>query len=208
VPGGEGCTPGFWKNHADVIRFPGAWPLTGYEPTDDLEDVFGIDLPSEYDDWDLLEALNAGGGGLNALMRHATAALLNAAHPDLDYGIEPTEEIIELVQDAIAAGPDAYEDLKDIFEELNEAVCTDEQFATPTPTRVTTAAGVAATPVAASPTPVNTVLSAPGRRPKGLPPAGSGSSGGQMAFGLTLFVMAAGVTIVVVLRQTLRRDDW
>jgi hypothetical protein len=207
VPGGEGCTPGFWKNHADVLRFPGAWPLTGYEPTDDLEDVFGIDLPSEYDDWDLLEALNSGGGGLNALMRHATAALLNAAHPDLDYGVEPAEEIIELVQDAIAAGPDAYEDLKDIFEDLNETVCRDDQFATPTPTRTGVVAGVDATPVPETPTPISTVLATAPRRPTGLPPAGTGSSGGQMAFGFTLFALTAGVTIVVLLRNALRQDD-
>ena len=43
--------------------------------------MFGVDVPG---DPTLLDALNSGGGGINALMRHAVAALLNASNPDVD----------------------------------------------------------------------------------------------------------------------------
>ena len=73
-PEGEGCTPGYWKTHPDN------W--VGYDPTELFNNVFGVVDP---DDLTLMEALWAGGGGKYALGRHAVAALLNAAHPDVDY---------------------------------------------------------------------------------------------------------------------------
>ena len=51
----------------------------------------------------LLEALKAGGGGQNALARHAVAALLNASSPDVDFDFT-TAEVIAMVQDAVASG--------------------------------------------------------------------------------------------------------
>jgi uncharacterized repeat protein (TIGR01451 family) len=109
--GGEGCTPGFWKQdqHFD------SW--VGYSPTDSFEDVFGVDVPG---DPTLLEALNAGGGGINALMRHAVAALLNASNPDVDSDFT-VAEVIALVQEAIATGD--YERIKDILAAANEQGC-------------------------------------------------------------------------------------
>ena len=82
--GGEGCTPGFWKQdqHFD------SW--VGFAPTDSFEAVFGVDVTlrvggqGTVDDPTLLDALNATGGGVNALARHAVAALLNASNPDVD----------------------------------------------------------------------------------------------------------------------------
>jgi hypothetical protein len=123
--GGQGCTPGFWKNHADAGTYPLAWPLTPYSPNDDVETVFGVDLPPAYDTMNLLGALNAGGGGLNALLRHGVAALLNASHPDIAYDLEADGPggVIDLFQQAIAAGPGAYETYKNIFAANNEAGC-------------------------------------------------------------------------------------
>ena len=40
---------------------------------------------------------------MNALARHAVAALLNAASPDVDFDFT-TAEVIDLVQDAFASG--------------------------------------------------------------------------------------------------------
>jgi hypothetical protein len=82
-PGGEGCTPGFWKQdqHFD------SW--VGFAPGDSFETVFGVDVTlrsggqGTVDDPTLLDALNANGGGVNALARHAVAALLNASNPDV-----------------------------------------------------------------------------------------------------------------------------
>ena len=72
------------------------------------------------DETTLGEAVQLQGGGLNALARHAVAALLNAASPDVDYDLT-IDEIIDLVNDAIASGE--YEDAKNILEAYNEQGC-------------------------------------------------------------------------------------
>ena len=107
--GGEGCTPGFWKQsqHFD------SW--VGYAPGDEFDVVFGVPY-----DVTLLTALSTGGGDEKALGRHATAALLNAASPDVDYAFTEAE-IIALVQDAWATGD--FETAKDILEDENETAC-------------------------------------------------------------------------------------
>jgi len=102
-PGGEGCTPGYWKQdqHFD------SW--VGFEPTDSFEEVFGVDVTlraggqDTVEDPSLLDALNATGGGVNALARHAVAALLNASNPDVDSDFT-VAQVIALVQHAIASG--------------------------------------------------------------------------------------------------------
>jgi hypothetical protein len=101
---GEGLTPGYWKNHLDD------W--VGYDPAQYFDDVFGVGPHVT-----LLQALETGGGGAAALGRHATAALLNAAHPNINYEFSEAE-IIAMVQDAYASGD--YEDVKDTFEGYNE----------------------------------------------------------------------------------------
>jgi hypothetical protein len=102
--GGEGCTPGYWKNTL------WAWPPTGYTPGQDFDAVFGVDFFNP--DVTLEQALNQGGGGFYRLGRHGTAALLNAAHPDVEYGLS-VAEVIALVQSGDA----------DTLEQYNEAGC-------------------------------------------------------------------------------------
>ena len=66
------------------------------------------------------------GGGLNALSRHAVAALLNAAHPSIDPVAEfdTTAEVIAAWQAAFDTGDrQAMERTKDAFEDSNEADC-------------------------------------------------------------------------------------
>jgi hypothetical protein len=113
--GGQGCTPGFWKNH------PEEWPAA-YDPDDLFRDVFGVTIAGD-PDLTLEEALRLGGGGENALARHAVAALLNAASGEVDF--EFTEqEVIDKVQDAIASGdPEEIEDLKNEFDRENNRGC-------------------------------------------------------------------------------------
>lgn len=107
--GGEGCTPGYWKqrHHLD------SW--TGYDPGDSFATVFGVSY-----DKSLLNALKTGGGHEKALGRHATAALLNAASPDVSYDFT-TAEIISLVQGAFSTGD--FEGAKDMLESANESGC-------------------------------------------------------------------------------------
>jgi hypothetical protein len=116
---GEGCTPGYWRNHAD------RW--LGVAPDDYFDTVFGVTsgLGASYR---LGQAIWAQGGGVHALARHATAALLNAygGVPNgdgtrVDFPLTPTQ-VIALVQAAF--GPDGdLEGTKDYLDGLNNAGC-------------------------------------------------------------------------------------
>jgi hypothetical protein len=100
--GAAGCTPGFWKNH------PAQWPATGFSTGQTLESVF--DVPNNYglDNNTLLQALSIQGGN-NAtgaarnLLRASVAAVLNSAHPDVEYP-RSTADVISAVNAALASG--------------------------------------------------------------------------------------------------------
>jgi hypothetical protein len=111
VPGG--CTPGYWRQ----MHHFHAW--TGYAPEDNFDLVFGV--ASSYPDDTLRDAVWKRGGHENALMRHATAALLNASHPGTNY-IYTEAEVIAMVQEAYTAPPQ-FEMFKDMFESANEMGC-------------------------------------------------------------------------------------
>lgn len=126
--GGEGCTPGYWRqpHHYD------SW--TAYDPTDSFSSVFGrmIDIrgrelgrkggkPGTLTDPALGESVMAIGGDLNAVARHGTAALLNAASPDVDYEFS-VAEVIQLVQSVIDGGTSAQDALNQLVP-ANEAGC-------------------------------------------------------------------------------------
>ena len=90
--GDEGLSPGYWKNNAERWGAV-SWEPTGYCPGDQFSDVFGVVIEVRaggrrtITDPTLLQALNATGGGVNALARAAVAALLNAAHADINYPV-------------------------------------------------------------------------------------------------------------------------
>ncbi|OQB46351.1 MAG: hypothetical protein BWY00_01625 [Firmicutes bacterium ADurb.Bin153] len=96
----EGLTPGYWKNH------PRSW--VGFNTTDLVGDVFDIpDELSELADDTLMQALNYGGGrdvigAARNLLRIAVAAVLNAAHPNINYPMAMSD-IIEDVNEALAS---------------------------------------------------------------------------------------------------------
>lgn len=107
--GGEGCTPGYWKqeHHFD------SWNV--YSPNDSFSAVFGVSYGGT-----LVEAAGAKGGGANALARHAVAALLNSANGDVSY-LYSTADVISMVQAAFASGN--FEATKDLFAGQNELGC-------------------------------------------------------------------------------------
>jgi hypothetical protein len=109
--GGEGCTPGYWKqaHHFD------SW--VGYTPNMLFSDVFEDAFPGKT----LLDVLKLGGGGLNALGRHTVAALLNTANAGVDYDIGSPVDVINAFNAAFP-GSD-YTTLKDRFEGFNEQGC-------------------------------------------------------------------------------------
>ncbi len=110
-PPGGGCTPGFWKNSV------GSWPA-GYLPNADFDATFGVNGFNP--NITLLDALNLGSGGKNALARHAVAGLLNSATSEVDYGMS-TADVIAAVQAAFASGD--FETVKNPLESLNEKGC-------------------------------------------------------------------------------------
>jgi hypothetical protein len=123
--GGEGCTPGFWKNNADK-KGASQWTATGYVPTQLVSTVFSA-APVGIAGKTLLAGLQEGGGQLDALTRHAIAAVLNAAHPGVDYPLT-VAEIVDMVNDAYNGLSDV-EDTKDVLAGFNEAGCSISQNA-------------------------------------------------------------------------------
>ncbi|MGH3371649.1 MAG: hypothetical protein ACRDPR_16780, partial [Nocardioidaceae bacterium] len=98
----EGLTPGYWKNHL------ASWPATGFSPNQTLESVFDVPDSLGLDNATLLQALSFTGGSgtkgaAQTLLREAVAALLNSAHPNLDYP-RTTASVINDVNAALASG--------------------------------------------------------------------------------------------------------
>lgn len=113
---GEGCTPGAWKNRLLDI---GEWGPTGYSPTQTVDSVFSeASAYPTITGATLLEALSWPGGDevedkARLLVHHAVAALLNAAHPDVNYP-RSEADVISDVNAALASGdPGIMIDLKD-----------------------------------------------------------------------------------------------
>ncbi len=125
-----GCTPGYWRQsqHFDSWTAP-LVPSTLFSDvfcSSDI-DIIKIRLNPNFGrgtrlNPTLLEAVWASGGGINALARHAVAALLNAS-TNIDYPLS-VDDVKTLVCDALADGSNsAYNDAKDIFEAFNELGC-------------------------------------------------------------------------------------
>ncbi len=98
VPGLQGCTPGFWKNHTDC------WDC--YSTGATLESVFDVPNSLGLDNRTLLQALAFKGGNntvgaARILLRAAVSALLNSCNPDIDYPLT-TADVIAQVNTALA----------------------------------------------------------------------------------------------------------
>jgi hypothetical protein len=112
--GGQGCSHGFWKNH------PEAWPAP-FTPSTPFSEVFEDAFPG----LTLLQVLEQGGGGLDALGRQVVAALLNAASAPVDFALS-VEEVIGLFDEIWPIDPGdplRIEMRKDYFEFLNDQTC-------------------------------------------------------------------------------------
>ncbi|HXE57407.1 MAG TPA: hypothetical protein VNK43_05360 [Gemmatimonadales bacterium] len=109
--GGEGCTPGYWKqpHHFD------SWPAP-YTPTTLFSSVFDDAFPG----MTLVQVLGQGGGGLKALGRHTVAALLNAASGGVDYDLT-VQQVIDGFNAAYPGGD--IEGTKNRFEGFNQQGC-------------------------------------------------------------------------------------
>lgn len=133
--GDEGCTPGFWKNNADK-HGASAW-CDDFSPSMRISDVFVLDDflvirgngRSTIEDPTLLEALGANGGGVNAMIRHGVAAMLNACSDCVDYAIADSTQVILAIEDTLNEEPGALtvDELHETFAEYNEAGCSVDQ---------------------------------------------------------------------------------
>jgi hypothetical protein len=82
TPPGQGCSPGYWKNHT-------GWPAP-YAPNQLFSSVFENAFPGKT----LQQVLGLGGGGLNALGRQTVSALLSAqAFGAANYGMSAADVI-------------------------------------------------------------------------------------------------------------------
>lgn len=109
--GGEGCTPGYWKQKHHFDSYP-----SPYTPDMLFADAFGAGFPG----MTLVQVASQGGGGVKRLGRHAVAALLSSASDDVAYDLS-TSAVIDAFNDALASG--GYEAAGDLFEKYNEQGC-------------------------------------------------------------------------------------
>ena len=111
--GGEGCTPGYWKQsqHFD------SW--TGYTPITLFSEVFDDAFPGKT----LLQVLNKEVDSPNDLRQlgfHTVAALLSAAAADVNYD-RTADQVIMMFNNVYPGGN--YSSVKNIFEGFNEQGC-------------------------------------------------------------------------------------
>jgi hypothetical protein len=112
-PGDEGCTPGYWKNYK---KHGDEWSEAGYHRDYPFKDAFGVELV-KHPDLTLKDALSMGGGGFKKLVRHGTAALLSAAHPEVDYPLTKAS-VISGVKNAFQTGEAGFADTLADYNEL------------------------------------------------------------------------------------------
>lgn len=84
--GREACSQGFWKNHYDL------WGPTGFSPDDlflaafEITDLSSTEIPANFDvNVTLRTTARNTSGELGQMLVHGTGALLNAAHPDVEF---------------------------------------------------------------------------------------------------------------------------
>ena len=111
--GGEGCTPGYWKQPHHF----GNW-TDPYDPGDLFDDHFENAFPG----MTLLQVLSQGGGGLKALGRHTVAALLNGASDDVDYLFDD-QAVINMFNGVFPGTNAQYQVLHNTFAQENERGC-------------------------------------------------------------------------------------
>ena len=102
APSPAGCSPGYWKNH------PESWAATGYTPGQATGGVFTLGGYPQLAAASLGEALAFGGGpgqqgAAEILLRAAVAALLNAAHPAVDFP-RTAAQVVGQVDAALVGG--------------------------------------------------------------------------------------------------------
>lgn len=120
VIGQEACSQGFWKNHTEL------WGPAGYDPNDRLVDAFEIsdfsspEIPAGFDpELTLIDALLDTGGSFSQALIQGTAALLNAAHPSVDFPLRESD--VKAAMQAAFAGEITFDEARAYFNTGNAA---------------------------------------------------------------------------------------
>lgn len=125
---GEGCTPGFWKNHTslwDQSSDPIA-AAAGFTTTTSFNEFFGLTSAQSGfpDSLTMADALSLGGGGGQKLARQGVAALLNLA-ANLNYplpaGINNATDLKNAIKNAYLSR--TFEPLAQQLADANELNC-------------------------------------------------------------------------------------
>lgn len=119
--GGEGCTPGYWKqpHHFD------SWPA-GITPDTPYDSIFGRVITVRTKDAGLvtgptlLQALSAKGGNINTAARHSVAAYLNSVTTGVSYDLS-SGEVISNLQSSVDNSD--FGDLIEALVNFNEQGC-------------------------------------------------------------------------------------
>lgn len=123
-----GCSPGYWKQKHHLA----SWGPTGFtpiskpgNPAETFNEVFGVTQyvkrnGAPYTLLEVLQKLNGNGDPISTnLGFHAVSALLNAAHPAVNFGYT-SGELITLFQSNYLTNP---EKLKNSLDMLNNRDC-------------------------------------------------------------------------------------
>jgi hypothetical protein len=119
-PGASGgCTPGYWSKEQHFPSYAG----TGVSPTTTFQSKFTIPASFQIPNITWVQALEYNGNsvGIEALLRHAAAAYLNAGK--LTFGMTQAQ-VVALFNQAVATGTKtAMNAAKDTLAALNERGC-------------------------------------------------------------------------------------
>lgn len=121
ITGGDGCTPGYWKQPHHFDSWPAVvTPDTPYSTVFDR--IISVRVKGEglVTDPTLLQALSALGGKVNTAARHSTAAYLNAMSGDVSYDLSDTQIVSNLQQ---SIDDQDFGDLIEALVNFNEQGC-------------------------------------------------------------------------------------
>ena len=118
--GKEACSQGFWKNHYDQWGPSGYTPDTLFLEAFEITDLSSQEIPSDFNpQLTLGTAINNIGGALAQALLQGTAALLNAAHPAVDFPAGAAQ--VRMTMQAAFAGDITFSEALAMFNLWNAA---------------------------------------------------------------------------------------
>jgi len=108
--GGQGCSPGYWKNH----NFP-----TGFSK----DQLFNTIFENAFPGLSLQQVLSQGGGGIKALGRHTVSAYFNAVSLGTNYELTPAQVVAKFNAAFPSGDIEGTSNYFESLEDVNGRVC-------------------------------------------------------------------------------------